>query len=71
MTYKYIYRYMDKPKKEVTHLLVSESEVAHILAKHFDSVRVLPSARSAADFLNPAYLSQENHTLNKCRRDLI
>lgn len=45
-------------QKRTTHLFVCESEVAHVLAKDFDPVGVLPSARCAADFLDSAYLSK-------------
>lgn len=39
-------------------LLVSESKISHVLAKHFDSVRVLSSARCATDFLDSTDDSQ-------------
>lgn len=35
-------------------LLVRESQISHVLAKHFDSVRILSSARRAADFFDSA-----------------
>lgn len=41
-------------------LLVSETEVSHVLAENFDAVRVLPTGCRPANFLNTGYYPKGN-----------